>query len=437
MCVCRLGKYVKRVRDADKNLETFPCPTCRSEFTLKSNQDVAELPTNQFIKNMLEIMAIQQKAKASATCSRCQDPAINHCATCEMFMCKKCSEWHEFWPVIKNHNVLSVQELSNTESQIGMRRKLYCMKHQGNAEASATCSRCQDPAFNHCATCEMFMCKKCSESHNTWPANKNHKVISAQNLGNPESHEGNTKRKIHCTKHEDKELEIYCETCKELCCIHCMFSIHAKQNHSCVAVNEIAQKQRETLQSSCATLDEKLSEGKKALNNICEIMKSLEKNAKTAKDQIIEQKENILKIVTEKLHERAEKMIEEVDEVYSELHGELSKQHDEIKDYLDKVQASVSLPRNLLKSGSIEEMLSSQKLIDEKIEKLRNEQPKNLDAVNDGSFQYVPDDIGNMNVDEIVGKLGYVQGMCNILYLLTISTILLSLLMLFVNRALQ
>jgi hypothetical protein len=102
-------------------------------------------------------------------------------------------------------------------------------------------------------------------------------------------------------------------------------------------------------------------------------------------------------------------MNEEVDKVYGELYSELSKQHDEMKDYLDKVQASVSLPRNLLKRGSIEEIISSQKLIDEKIEKLCNQQPEHLAAVNDGYIQYVPDDIGNINVDEIVHKLGHVD----------------------------
>ncbi len=172
------------------------------------------------------------------------------------------------------------------------------------------------------------MCKKCSELHDFWPGNKSHKVISAQNLGNPES-QGNMSRKIHCTKHEDKELEIYCKTCKELCCIHCLVLNHQKQNHLCVAVSELTQKHSQQLQSSCTTLDEKLSEGKEALNSICEVMKSLEKNAKTAKDQIKEQKENILKIVAGKLEEKAEKMNKEVDEVYGELHSELSKQHDD------------------------------------------------------------------------------------------------------------
>jgi tripartite motif-containing protein 56 len=343
MSVRCLGKYVERLRGAEKKIETFPCPTCRSEFTLKSNQDVAELPSSYFIKNMLEIMAIQQKAKTSTACSHCQDPAINHCASCEKFMCKKCSESHNVW--LKNHNVICVQELGNPESQVKMRSKLYCMKHK------------------------------------------------------------------------DEVLKYYCETCKELSCIDCMVLNHQKQNHSCVAVSELTQKQRETLQSSCTTLDEKLAEGKKALNNICEVMKSLERNAKTAKDQIKEQKENILKIVAEKLDERAKKMNDDVDKVYGELHSELSKQHDEMKDYLDKVQASVSLPKNLLNRGSIEEIISSQKLIDEKIEKLTNQKPENLAAVNDGSIQYVPDDIGNINVDEIVDKLGHMEGMCNLRFI--------------------
>ena len=135
-------------------------------------------------------------------------------------------------------------------------------------------------------------------------------------------------------------------------------------------------------------------------------MKSLEKNAKTSKDQIKEQKDNILKIVKEKLDERAEKVKKEVDEVYNELHSELSKQHDEIKEYLDKVQVnSVPLPRNLLKRGSIEEILSSQKLINENIEKLKNDQPEELVAVNDGVIQYVPGDIDSLRISMLMKLL--------------------------------
>jgi ClpP class serine protease len=144
------------------------------------------------------------------------------------------------------------------------------------------------------------------------------------------------------------------------------------------------------------------------LSAVGEVIKSLEANAKDAKDQINAQKDKILTSITEKLEVQAKKLAQDIDNVYGELHGELSKQHGEIKDYLDKVQASVSLPRNLLKRGSIEEILSSQKVIDENIEKLGKEQPENLPPVNDGSIQYVPENIGNIGYDEIVNALGYV-----------------------------
>ena len=93
-----------------------------------------------------------------------------------------------------------------------------------------------------------------------------------------------------------------------------MVLTHIKQNHSCVSVEEVAEKQKEILKSSCATLDEKLSEGKKALQNISGVMKSLEENATAAKDKITQQKENLVKIGVDKLDESAKKLFEEVDE---------------------------------------------------------------------------------------------------------------------------
>ena len=75
----------------------------------------------------------------------------------------------------------------------------------------------------------------------------------------------------------------------------------------------------------------------------------------------------------------------------------------------------MSLPRDLLRKGSIEEILSSRKLIDEKIKNLENEKPKKLDPINDGGYQYVPDVISQVNVDEIVDDFGYVEGKFNLL----------------------
>ncbi|XP_028413796.1 E3 ubiquitin-protein ligase TRIM56-like [Dendronephthya gigantea] len=335
-CKRCLGQYVESFRGDDKNVETFPCSKCRKKFTLKANQDVDEMPSICFVQNMLEINAIEQKAKSSATCSRCQEVATNHCATCKEFFCKRCSTSHDSW--MRNHDLLSVEELGTPESHVKMKAKLYCAKHEG----------------------EM--------------------------------------------------LKYYCKTCRELSCIDCVVSDHIqKPNHVCVAVSD-AQWQKKSLQSRSEILDEKLTEGNQALKNICEVMKSLETNAKSAKDQIEEQKQKLSKNVVVKLDRRARKLNEEVDNFYDELRNELSKQYDEIKDYLDRVEASVALPRNLLKRGCIEEVLSLQKAIDANIELLENEQPEDMTPVNDGGIQYFPGDIDYKVADVIVNKLGHVEG---------------------------
>ena len=76
--------------------------------------------------------------------------------------------------------------------------------------------------------------------------------------------------------------------------------------------------------------------------------------------------------------------------------------------YVSLFLGSVSLPRNLLTKGSIEEILSSQKVIDENVEKLRNEQPEDLEPVTDDDIEYVPEAIEDVNVDHLIKKLGCV-----------------------------
>ena len=61
-------------------------------------------------------------------------------------------------------------------------------------------------------------------------------------------------------------------------------------------------------------------------------------------------------------------------------------------------------------------------MIDENIKKLRNDQPEDLVAVNDGIIQYVPGDTENINVDEVVDELGYVEGIRNLLYVHLLSS---------------
>lgn len=141
------------------------------------------------------------------------------------------------------------------------------------------------------------MCEKCLAAHESWPANKKHSMISIKELTQPEN-QARMRRKPYCMKDENNTLKFYCKTCRELVCTHCMVLNHIKQNHSCLAIEEVAEKQKEELRFSCVVLDEKLAEGNEAIKVIRNIMHEIENNAKKVTAQIIRRKQQVLEEVT-------------------------------------------------------------------------------------------------------------------------------------------
>lgn len=345
-CRCCLEKFVTRHRDqataSGKVIIEFNCPTCRSEFTLKPNEEVEGMTSIYFIRNMLDIMAIQRRAKSSQIlCSRCKEPAINRCTTCEIFLCEKCFPAHETWWGDKNHTVLSINELSEPENQTKI------------------------------------------------------------------------KARIHCKKHENKTLKFYCETCKELICRYCMDFNHPRPEHLCHPLAEVAEKQREELGLHCAILEESLKEGKETLKLISNVTQSLEDNAKKAKDEICRQKEEILKIFIEKLEEKTGRTLQEVDRKYNETFEPLMKQKTEVKNYVDKLNGSYNLAKNLFEKGNNEEILSSQKMIEENVKKVKAERPSTMKPVHTGNIEYKESKINEGDVAKLLDKVGEVGKVFN------------------------
>ena len=336
-CKCCLEKFVKRHREkADEtNIEEFNCPTCRSEFILKPNEEVAGMASSHFIRNMLEVVAIQRQAKTSK------------------------------------------------------------------------CSLCQGTAISRCTTCEMFMCEKCFTSHENWPSNKKHTVLSTNELSQPEN-QAKIKAKLHCKKHENKTLKFYCETCKELICRYCMDFNHLRPEHVCYPLPEVAEKQRKVLGSYCTILKESLKEGNETLKLISNVTDSLEDNIKKAKEKITKQKQEVLKKVAEKLEERAERMMQKVDKKYKETIEPLTEQKNEVKSYVDKVKGSFNLAKNLFEKGNDDEILSSQKMMEENVEKMKAEQPWSMNPVHDGNIEYRDTKINNIDVTTLLDKMGEV-----------------------------
>ena len=251
-----------------------------------------------------------------------------------------------------------------------------------------------------------------------------------EELVKPENQD-KTREKSTCNKHKNEAFDYYCQTCKKLACIHCVLLVHKEtEGHLYLSTEEVAEKKKELLKSSSSFLNDQLKEGSDALKHIEHVMQELEKNAGKAKHQISQHKENILKAFTEKqknalkafiekqkgdlkafsqkLEEKYKSYAKEVDNTYTHTHEFLQNQKADMNIYVEKVKSSAQLSSNLLEKGTHEEIISNQNIIEENVQKVKNDRPTQMKPVHDGNIQYKANPVNNIDTINNLNNMGEV-----------------------------
>ncbi|XP_028392803.1 E3 ubiquitin-protein ligase TRIM71-like isoform X1 [Dendronephthya gigantea] len=229
-----------------------------------------------------------------------------------------------------------------------------------------------------CVECSMLFCHECHMTHERWPANKGHNLLSLSNIINRDDQKQIVVDTLRCTPHETAIPEFYCETCKELICIKCLASIHTKPGHNCIAIHEIHRKQRDAVELKYANINAMFQEGNEALESVKNNKANYEKTAEDIKLKHIAQKDKVMKDVEDRMNKILEEKIQEVDKVYDPACQSLFTQSEKISNYLEKVEKSLQRTRDVLENSKLEELLTAHKVIDEDIQMLQNEKPSNL-----------------------------------------------------------
>ena len=327
-CKVCLEKIVHIERKKAKSkIEDFNCPTCRSVYNLKSNQEVADLSCSHFIRNMLEAVQLQRQAK-HANCSKCnKQPASCRCLTCELFLCDCCLTEHnsvrENWPVFNKIrcSVLSIEELAKPENQSKI---------------------------------------------------KGSKIL-------------------HCNKHEGKKLKFYCETCKKVICRYCMDFDHTRPDHQCAPIENVVEKRKESLTISVSALEKKLVGGNKALQAISNVQENLKTNTQKVKKLINNDKERIKALFFQNLEENAQKRCDEVDEISNVAQEEIVKQQNELQSFVKEISKSHELAINILENGTNIDIIETDGVVKERLENVERQEDLKVAQinVNDGKIEYV------------------------------------------------
>ena len=124
-------------------------------------------------------------------------------------------------PAFHIHHLFEIQEALDKMKEP---QKVRCEK----------CTKTSRTATKFCRDCGKFICEKCSEMHSEWEEFSEHEVVSIEQVqSNVKQLVPPKKVSLYCSQHQGKELDLYCETCEELICLHCIVKKH-KDHQYCL-----------------------------------------------------------------------------------------------------------------------------------------------------------------------------------------------------------
>ncbi len=239
------------------------------------------------------------------------------------------------------------------------------------SDRTLSCTACDlrgksSPAKVKCLDCGDFLCCSCSDGHNASSLTWKHRKIPLEDIKQGTYDDAlRQMQKIKCPKHEDKDVEYFCESCSQLVCLTCVLITH--RDHRCQTVADAITLRKAGIVSMTETIRENVSTLAEAEENILSTLEATRRNrdeqildieelAKKEIAQITAEKATAiksLKLKTRKKEKKQEKKLEEV---------QLQK---------GVLNSSLNFCDNILKKGRNEEILMLEKLIMERLGQLR------------------------------------------------------------------
>ena len=328
----------KAVDKLDKHLI---CPICTDAF-----KDPKLLQCfHVYCKDCLQRLVVQdQHGQLSLCCSTCRQSTTIQQAT----------DLSALQPAFHIQHLFEIQEalkkLNHPES-------ILCEK----------CSITRRSATNFCRDCGQFICETCFNTHREWKEISNHEVVSIQQLQIHVMERLPPKKVIlYCTQHKGKELELYCETCEELICLHCTVNKHCRPQHNYDLVADTFDRHKTDISTSLQPVD-------KLRSTVSNAIKQLGLRSQQLNDQRASTKASIqqeMKRLHELIEEREAVLIGQVDQHTDVKLDNLAAQKKELEIVYTQLDSCLSFVSDILRRGSEGEVMKIKKGVAKQIKEM-------------------------------------------------------------------
>lgn len=230
------------------------------------------------------------------------------------------------------------------------------------------CDKCtKRDAKGFCCDCG-FVCEICIEVHESWTDFSNHRVISLERLKiDATKIVPPIRRTLYCSTHPGKELDLYCETDKELICRDCIVRVH--RDHQYDLVSEAFPKHHDTLVAHLEPIKHQLVIVKEAIHELDRTQQEIATLHEKVESDIQKNIEQLCKA----LERRGTKLLRQLNERTQTKKRILSMQRDELEMIETRFTNCLQFASDSLKTGSKAEILAVEHSIVQQVQHMSEE----------------------------------------------------------------
>ena len=309
------------------------------------------------------------KINAQLECSICLESFTNpkllpcfhvFCAECleqiiekkygdkSLFNCPKCRRNTD----VPDRGIASLQSDFHVDHLFEIRDTLS----KANETAKTQCEKCKKTgsfATGFCQECGKFVCEKCTELHQMWDELSTHKIMT---LGEVETEAIKLvppkKTVVHCSKHPELELRIYCEDCQELICNDCTIKRHHGHNFDLIA--DTFPKHKKEIEVNLEPVREKLTLVDKSLEDFATAGQEIEKQGECIEVDVNKEIDELIELLGQQRH----KLIGQTRQIVQQKLKDLAAQKDLVECVQVQLSSCVAHVEGSLTTGTMAEVLA-------------------------------------------------------------------------------
>ena len=252
--------------------------------------------------------------------------------------------------------------------------------------------------------------------HSEWEEMSKHEVISMEKIqSNIKLLVPPKKVTLYCSQHEGMKLDLYCETCGELICLHCTVNKHCRPEHKYDLAGDTFQRHKAEITASLEPIEEQLGVASKALEQYGIRSQELD-DLEVAMEANIGQE---IQKLQEILEARKAELVGKMKQLIQRKRKNLTVQKDEVETVHTQLASCLSFVRESLRTGSQGEVMKMKKAVVMQIQEMTdNFKPDMLHPCElaDVKFAPLPDltlpcqQFGDVYVPKVCPEKCYVTG---------------------------